>query len=417
MVESLSQFSHLLSQQQWAMALGATLGGLACFCFMAWRTGVWKRRYHDLSVKHAGLEERFLLEQEHGKQQIALLERAGSDLRHEFKSLAQEIFEEKTANFSSQSGEKMESLLLPLREQLRSFRGRIETIFLEETREQSSLKQEILHLRELNQQISDEAVNLTRAITGSQKLQGTWGELLLQKILEQSGLREGVEFHTQTGMRDQENKLFKPDVIVHLPDQKDLVIDAKVSLVAWSRFTKAEADAERSRAMEEHIQSLRTHIKSLSRKDYSALKGLRTLDFVLMFVPIDAAFMAAIQAREELIGEMFSRKVVVVTPTTLLATLRTIDHFWQTEKQNANALEIADRASALYDKLRGFLEDMERLGKQIDSCRDTYDKALNKLSQGRGNLISQAGKFPKLGVKVKGDLPKTIVTDKETETT
>lgn len=301
----------------------------------------------------------------------------------------------------------MEGLLLPLREQLRSFRGRIETIFLEETREQSSLKQEILHLRELNQQISDEAVNLTRAITGSQKLQGAWGELILEKILEQSGLREGVEFHTQTGMRDQDNKLFKPDVIVHLPDQKDIVIDAKVSLVAWSRFTTAEDDVERSTAMDEHIHSMRTHIKLLSSKDYSGLKGLRTLDFVLMFVPIDAAFMTAVQAREELIGEMFSRKVVVVTPTTLLATLRTIEHFWQIEKQNANALEIADRASALYDKLRGFLEDMERLGKQIDTCRDSYDKAMNKLSQGRGNLISQAGKFPELGVKVKGDLPKS----------
>ena len=413
------EISHVLtylSAERVAVVIAVLLGGLVCLSFMVWRTSLWKRRHHELSIRCASLEERLALEQEHAEQKVALLERAGKELRHEFKILAQEIFDEKTALFSSQSSEKMEGLLTPLREQLHSFRGRIETIFLEESREQSSLKQEILHLRELNRQISDEAVNLTRAISGNQKQQGAWGEFILEKILAQSGLREGREFTAQAGYRDQDNNLLKPDIIIHLPGDRDIVIDSKVSLVAWARYTGEERDEEREAALNAHIISLRSHLKSLGDKDYSSLKGLRSLDFVLMFVPIDAAFMTALQAKEELLDEMISRKVLVVTPTTLLATLKTIEYYWQVDRQNDNAREIADRAAAMYDKLRGFLEDMERLGKQLDTCRDSYDKALNKLSQGRGNLVSQAARFTELGVKVKTELPKGLGVQTPEET-
>ncbi len=413
-----AQFLHWMStpsREQLLPLLAAVLGGLICFFFMEWRIIRCKRKHQELALRYAALEERLISEHKHGQEKLDLLEQSRQEMKHQFKNLAQEIFDEKTTTFSRQSSDKMESLLQPFREQIVAFRGRIETIFLEETREHASLKQEIVHLRELNRQINQEAINLTRAISGDRKLQGSWGELVLEKILERSGLRKGTEYETQTGLRDGDNKLFKPDVIIHLPDEKDIVIDSKVSLSAWSRFVAAEDESERETAMSEHIQALYNHLKSLGAKDYSSLQGLRSLDFVLMFIPIDAAFMTAIQVKEELFTEMYSQKVIIVTPTTLLATLRTVEYFWQLEKQNINALEIAERAGLLYDKLRGFLEDMEKLGRQIDACKDSYDNAINKMSQGRGNLLSQASKFPELGVKVKAPFPLKLVREKDEE--
>jgi DNA recombination protein RmuC len=377
----------------------------------SWRLLHWKSRSQALAGRAAALEERLALEREHAEEKITLLHQAGDELRHQFKSLAQEIFEEKTSSFSRLSGERLEGLLQPFREQLHAFKGTVEHAFLEETREHAALKQEIVHLRELNRRINDEAANLARAISGDRKLQGTWGELVLEKLLEQSGLRRGHEYETQVGLRDGDNRLFRPDVIVRLPEQRDIIIDSKVSLSAWTRYIEADDETRRSRALGEHVEALRQHLKSLAGKDYRSLKGLRTLDFVLLFVPIDAAFITALQAEEDLVGEMYAKNVIIVTPTTLLATLRTIEHFWQLERQNRNAVEIAHRAGALYEKLVAFLEDMERLGRQLDTCKDTYDKALIKISQGRGNLIDQAARFPKLGVKIRSDLPRTM-TDK-----
>ncbi|MBE0584924.1 MAG: DNA recombination protein RmuC [Desulfofustis sp.] len=373
-----------------------------------WRLRRWKSRFQALANRTAALEERLALEREHADEKINLLHQAGEDLRYQFKNLAQEIFDEKTSSFSRLSSERLDGLLQPFRDQLHDFKGTVEHAFLEETRDHAALKQEIAHLRELNHRINDEAANLARAISGDRKLQGTWGEVVLAKLLEQSGLRHGHEYETQVGLRDGDNRLFRPDVIVRLPEQRDIVIDSKVSLSAWTRYIEADGDAQRSRALAEHIEALRQHLKALAVKDYRSLKGLRTLDFVLMFVPIDAAFITALQAEESLIGEMYAKNVIIVTPTTLLATLRTIEHFWKLERQNRNAMEIAERAGTLYEKLVSFLEDMERLGRQIDTCKDTYDKALIKISQGRGNLIDQAGRFPQLGVKIRSDLPRTL---------
>ncbi|MGI9536276.1 MAG: DNA recombination protein RmuC [Desulfocapsaceae bacterium] len=384
--------------------LWVSLGAVVCFFIMEWVVIKWKRRYRDLLAEHKNFENLVALENRFRDEKIDLLKQAGDEMGLQFKNLAHEIFDEKTQILTRQNSEKIDYLLKPYQEQLSGFRDRIETIFLEESRDHSSLQQELLNLRKLNDRINDEAVRLSRAITGDNRQQGAWGEIILERLLEQSGLRNGHEFESQTGYRDDTNRLYKPDVIIHLPDDKDIVIDSKVSLTGWSKFVNADNESDREQALNEHIKSIRTHLKALSQKDYSSLKGLRTLDFVLMFLPIEAAYTTALQAEEKLLPEMYARKVIIVTPTTLLATLRMVEYFWQHERQSRNAVEIAERAGSLYNKLRGFLADMEKLGLQLDNCKDSYDMAINKLSQGRGNLISQAARFPDLGVKVKEEI-------------
>jgi len=390
---------------QFLPLLWVSLGAVICFIIMEWVVLKWKRRYRDLLAEHKNFENLVEIENRFREEKIDLLKQAGDDMCLQFKNLAHEIFDEKTQILTRQNSEKIDYLLKPYQEQLSAFRDRIETIFLEESRDHSSLKQELLNLRQLNDRINDEAVRLSRAISGDNRQQGSWGEIILERLLEQSGLRNGHEFETQTALRDDTNRLYRPDVIIHLPDDKDIVIDSKVSLSGWSKFVNADNESDREQALEEHIKSIRSHLKTLSQKDYSSLKGLRTLDFVLMFLPIEGAYTTALQAEEKLLPEMYARKVIVVTPTTLLATLRMVEYFWQHERQSRNAVEIAERAGSLYNKLRGFLADMEKLGLQLDNCKDSYDMAINKLSQGRGNLISQAARFPDLGVKVKEELP------------
>lgn len=393
--------------------LWAGVGALCCFIIMVFVVARWKKRYRELEREHCRLRDRVALENQLRDEQQDLLTQTNKEMRLQFRDLAHEIFEEKTVVLTRQNNETLDYLLKPYRDQLSSFKDRLETIFLEESRDHSSLKQELLQLRELNQRINDEAAHLARTISGDNKLQGTWGEMVLERLLEQSGLRSGHEYKTQTGFRDNENRLLKPDVILHLPDNRDVVIDSKVSLVSWSRYIAAESDEQRGEALKEHIKSIRAHLKSLSQKDYSSLKGIRSLDFVLMFIPIDQAFSTAVHEEEKLIGEMYTQKVIIVTPTTLMTTLKMIACFWRNEHQSRNAVEIAERAGSLYDKLRGFVKDMEKLGSQIDSCKDSYDKAINKLSSGRGNLISQAARFPELGIKVKEELDSQIINSED----
>ena len=393
--------------------LWASLGVVLCFMAMQLLVIKWKKRYQDLQAEHQRFSDRVEIETRVREEKIDLLENTSRNMRLEFKNLAQEIFDEKTRILTTQNSEKIEYLLKPHQEQLNAFRDRIETIFLEESRDHSSLKQELLNLRKLNDRINDEAVRLSRAISGDNRQQGSWGEIILERLLEESGLRNGHEFETQAGFRDDTNRLYRPDVIIHLPDNKDIVIDSKVSLTAWTKYVNGDNESDREQALNDHIISIRTHLKTLSEKDYSSLKGVRTLDFVLMFVPIEGAFSTALQEEEKLLPEMYAKKVIIVTPTTMLATLRMVEYFWQHERQSRNAVEIAERAGSLYNKLRGFLADMEKLGLQLDTCRDSYDKAINKLSQGRGNLLSQAARFPDLGVKVKEELPTLAVDNKE----
>ncbi len=323
----------------------------------------------------------------------------------EFENLANRIMEEKGQRFARQNRQSLDEILKPVREQLGEFYKRLDHIHSEDTRDRSGLREQIKYLSELNQQMDKEARNLTRALKGDNKAQGNWGEMVLERVLEQSGLRKGKEYEAQGGFYDSNNQLLKPDVIIRLPEDKDVVIDSKVSLLAYNKYVVSEDSQERQTALREHVQAVRNHIKDLSAKDYSGLKGLRSLDFILMFMPIDPAFMVAFQEDEGLFNEAFEKKIVIVTPTTLLATLRTIENIWRYERQNENARIIAERAGKLYDKFCGFLEDFEKIGKQLDTVHSTYNSALNKLSQGKGNLIQQAETFRELGVKVKKELP------------
>jgi DNA recombination protein RmuC len=367
----------------------------------------------DLRVEAAKSETQLLQERRHGAEKLALLEQARDELRLQFQALAQQIFDEKSAIFDTQNAERLSAVLQPFQEQIHSFRKRIDDIYISDTKERISLKEEILHLRDLNRQINQEAINLTRALKGDRKLQGNWGELVLERVLEQSGLRKGHEYETQGGFRDQENQLLKPDVIIHLPDGKDIIVDSKVSLSAWEQYINCDEDDRRQMFLSRHVQAVREHIIGLGRKDYSGLKGIRSLDFVLMFMPIEAAFMAAFQHDELLFSEAFTHKIIVVTPTTLLASLRTIENIWRFEHQSRNSQEIADQAGALYNKLCSFVEDMERIGKQLATCTVTFDAAMNKLTHGRGNIIALAHKLPELGVKVKKTLPKSVTEASE----
>lgn len=363
----------------------------------------------------AELNTRIEEERKQAEEKLALLNEARTELTHQFKSLAQDIFEEKGKTFTEQNRNKLDALLTPFREQITDFRKKVDDVYVHEAKERASLKQELEHLRQLNRQINQEAVNLTRALKGDKKVQGNWGEMILERVLEQSGLRKGEEYETQGGFRDSDNRLLKPDVIIHLPEGKDVVIDSKVSLADYERYSSSEEETVQAEALKNHVRAIRNHIDTLSGKDYASLKGLRSLDFVLMFIPIEAAFMAAFQHDEKLFSDAFRKKIVVVTPTTLLATLRTIENIWRYERQNQNAQAIANRAGAIYDKLRGFVEDMEKLGKQISTVNDSYEGAMNKLTRGRGNLINQATQFVNLGVKVKKTIPKSITETAEIE--
>lgn len=361
-----------------------------------------------LKTENAELNTRQQEQHKHNEEKIRLLQDAEHQLKAQFENLAHRIFEERGKQFVEHNKTSIETLVAPLKQQLGEFKQRVESVYDNETKDRISLREEIVSLRRDTQKMNQEALNLTRALKGDHKAQGNWGEMILEKVLEQSGLRKGIEYETQSAFRDQDNRLFKPDVIVRLPDNKDVVIDSKVSLNAYERYCSSEGDAERSEALKQHVEAMRTHIKSLSGKDYSSLKGLRSLDFVLLFMPIEAAFMAAFQGDEKLFNDAFEHKIVVVTPTTLLATLRTIQNIWRYEQQNENARLIADKAGALYDKIRGFVEDIEKLGNQLSTVQKTYDSIVNKLSSGQGNLLRQAGALEELGVKVKKKLPKSL---------
>lgn len=341
-------------------------------------------------------------------EKLELLERNRDALKHEFENLANRIFEQKSEHFSKQTRTSLDSLLNPFRDQIQDFRKRVEDVYTTETKDRQALRSEIKSLQDLNRQITEEAANLTRALKGDKKIQGNWGELILERVLEKSGLRKGVEYDTQGSYRDGDGQLLRPDVVVHLPDQRNLIIDSKVSLLAYQQWVTEEDEIERENHLKAHVEAVRQHIRTLSEKDYSQLNGLHSPDFVLLFMPIEPAFVAAFQYDENLFAEAFEKKIIVVTPTTLLATLRTIENIWRYERQSQNARKIADRAGAVYDKLRVFVEAMERMGSQIQTVQTTYDGAMNTLTRGRGNLISQASKFVELGVRVKKELPRTI---------
>lgn len=362
----------------------------------------------EQQVRNAELATLLNNERQHSGEKLRLLEDAREQLRLQFSDLAQQIFEEKSSRFSELSKERLDTILQPFNSQLTALKQEINDIYHHDTRERLSLKAEIVQLRDLNQQLNREAADLTRALKGDTKIQGNWGELVLERILEQSGLRRGHEYDTQAGYRDPQNQLKKPDVIIHLPDGKDIIIDSKVSLISWEKYVNSDQDKERATHLQELIRAIRDHICGLGKKNYPSLRGIRSLDFVLMFMPVETAYHTAFGHDGTLLDEAMRQNIIVVTPTTLLATLRTIDNLWQFEQQSKNSQEIARRAGTLYDKFRGFVEEMEKIGRQLAACHTTYDSAILKLTRGRGNLIAQAEQLRELGVQVKQELPKTI---------
>lgn len=330
-----------------------------------------------------------------------LLTNSEQRLTAQFENLANRIFEQSGRRVDEQNRQSLNGLITPLREQLDGFRRQVQESFGQEARERHTLSHEIRNLQQLNAQMAQEAINLTKALKGDNKTQGNWGEVVLGRVLEASGLREGHEYHTQVNVQLDNNSRMQPDVIVRLPQGKDVVIDAKMTLVAYERYFNGEDEVTREQAINEHIAAIRSHLRLLSRKDYQQLPGLRSLDYVLMFIPVEPAFLLAIDRQPELIGEALKQNIMLVSPTTLLVALRTINNLWRYEHQSRNAQRIADRAAKLYDKMRLFVDDMTSMGQNLDKAQDSYRSAMKKLSEGRGNLIAQSESFRQLGVEIK----------------
>ena len=346
--------------------------------------------------------------QEASSEQIALLKQAREDLSRQFEHLANRIFDEKSRRFSEANQQNLQQSLNPFREQLKGFQERVNQIYDIENRQHGELREQLKSLQDMNANISREAQNLTRALKGDNKAQGNWGEVILERVLEESGLRKGHEYETQLSFTDDDGRRRQPDVIVRLPDEKDIIIDAKVSLIAYERYCSADSDTERSDYLKAHIQSVRQHIAGLSTKAYQHIEGIRTLDFVFIFIPVEAAFMAAFEHDPELFRNAYEQNIIVVGPTTLLATLRTVQSIWRYERQNLNAEKIAKEAGALHDQFALVVESLEDIGKHLDRGQSAYDKTIKRMTEGRGNLVGRVARLEQLGAKVKKSLPSAL---------
>lgn len=329
-------------------------------------------------------------------------------LRKDFELMASKILDEKSEKFTIQNKENIKNILNPLEEKIKTFEKKVEDSQKESISMHSALKEQLLGLKDLNQQMAKEATNLTKALKGDSKTQGNWGELVLERVLEKSGLEKDREYFVQQNFQREDGSRVMPDVVLHLPDNKKMIIDSKVSLTDYERLVNAEDD-ERALYLKAHVNSIKKHVDQLSAKNYQDLYDIESPDFVLMFIPIEPAFAVAINEDNTLYNKAFEQNIVIVTPSTLLATLRTIDTMWNNEKQQQNAIEIAKQAGALYDKFEGLVSDLTGVGKKIDAAKSDYSAAMNKLVEGKGNLISRVEKIKKMGAKAKKALPESII--------
>ncbi|WP_299254405.1 DNA recombination protein RmuC [uncultured Lacinutrix sp.] len=329
-------------------------------------------------------------------------------LRKDFELLATKILDEKSEKFTLQNKENIKNILNPLQEKILTFEKKVDDTQKESISMHSALKEQLLGLKDLNQQMTKEATNLTRALKGDSKMQGNWGELVLERVLEKSGLEKDREYFVQQHFTREDGSRVLPDIVLHLPDNKKMIIDSKVSLTDYERYVNAE-DEDRDTYLKAHINSIRRHVDQLSEKKYEDLYDIESPDFVLLFVPIEPAFAVAINADNSLYNKAFEKNIVIVTPSTLLATLRTVDSMWNNEKQQQNAIEIARQAGALYDKFHGLVTDLTGVGKKIDDAKKDYSAAMNKLVEGKGNLVTSVEKIKKLGAKAKKALPEKII--------
>ncbi len=355
----------------------------------------------ELTERNSRLSSQLETEQQNYQQQIELLKQAKSELSKEFENLANRIFTSKQEQFQQSSKVTLESSIGPLKSQLAEFRQKVEDVYAKENADRNKLAGHIDLLHKQTQKISEEANNLANALKGDNKAQGNWGEVVLERVLEESGLQKGREYEVQVSLKSDVGDRRSPDVIVRLPENKDIVIDAKVSLVDYERFCSAVDQAEKDKALKQHVVSLRNHINGLSVKSYEKLEGIRTLDFVFIFVPIEAAFMAALQYDPTLFKDAYDKHVIVVSPTTLLATLRTVENIWRNEKQNRNADLIATRAGGLYDQFVLVVEAVDDIGKSLDRAHQSYEKAQARMQTGRGNVLRRIEELKKLGAKTK----------------
>ncbi len=362
----------------------------------------------DISSQLAKKEQRVIGLEEKLEEQKGELEELYNRFKTEFENLSNKIFEDKSEKFTELNRDNIENILKPLGEKIKDFETKVEETYDKEARQRASLSGEIKQLVELNQKISQEANNLTKALKGQSKTRGDWGEVILENILEKSGLEKDREYFLQKSYTV-DSKRFQPDAVVAFPDDRNVIIDSKVSLVAYEKYSSAETEEEAEKALKEHINSIKNHINGLSSKSYWNIPELDSLDFVIMFVPIEPAYFAAIKAEPNLWMEAYEKKILLINPTNLLAVLKMAENLWRRERQNRNALEIAERSGKLYDKFVGFYEDMQGLGDKLDKSVETYNDAMKKLKDGRGNLVGRVEKIKTLGAKTKKSLPNDVI--------
>jgi DNA recombination protein RmuC len=372
-----------------------------------------KASWEQQLQKEIGEKEDFDNLLERNKLQKQEVQELQEKFSKEFENLANKILEEKSNKFTEQNKENMKNILSPLQDKIQLFEKKVEDTHKESIDYHAALRQQILGLREMNAQMSKETVNLTKALKGDSKMQGNWGELVLERVLEKSGLEKDREYYVQQSHRTIEDKIVYPDVVINLPDGKKMIVDSKVALTAYERFINEEDEMLKTSHLKDHVAAIKRHVEQLGEKNYQDLYQIESPDFVLLFIPIEPAFALALNEDTALYNKAFEKNIVIVTPSTLLATLRTIDSMWANQKQQENAMEIARQAGALYDKFEGFVGDLIRIGKKIDESKTEYSGAMNKLVEGNGNIIVSIEKLKKMGAKAKKSLPESILNRAE----
>ena len=382
---------------------------LALFCLIAIFSLYYAWQQGQARVK---AETELEAERRQSADKLSTLQQSAQEaktvLSDQFKNLANEILEEKSKRFAEQNQQNLDTLLKPLQEKLTDFRKQVDDTYQSEARERFALKQEVEKLAGLNIRMTDETRALTNALKGESKTQGDWGELVLETILENSGLRKGEEYLVQDSHTVDDGSRLQPDVVIRLPESKHLVIDSKVSITAYTRYMQADDDTTKTAELNSHVLSIKQHIQGLSAKNYQDLYGVGSIDFVLMFIPVEPAFLAAMRHAPDIYQEALKKNIVMVCPSTLLATVRTVAHLWRQEHQNRNAQEIARQCAMLYDKFVGFVEDLDKVGQRLEQAQTSYSDAVGKLKTGRGNLIRTAENVKKLGVKPNKSLPSKL---------
>ncbi len=379
------------------------------------RLNIERQKVTELSTKLAVSEDRERSLEKKYEDYRKELEALQNKFNLEFENVARKILKENTIEFSQNNQKSINEIVNPLREKIETFEKTVSDTYQKGLKDQVGLQAEIKKLYELNTKISEEAHNLTRALKSDTKKQGNWGEMVLERLLERSGLSKGEEYLVQESYRNDKGELIRPDVIIRLPENKHIIIDSKVSIVAYEAFVNAESEESKAKYIKAHVDSVREHVRLLAEKSYQLTEKLDTPDFVLLFMPLESAFSLAVQQQSDLFTYAWERKIVIVSPTTLLATLMTVGSIWKHEKQTRNAIEIASEGGKLYDKFVAFLEDLENLGKQISRVHKTYDEAHSKLKSGRGNIIGKVEKLKKLGAKTAKDIPLDILEPGDTE--